>query len=179
MTPFEYALDVLWPEEGLLSDNPKDKGGRTMLGVTQNVFDRWRDSQGMKRADVATITREEATNLYHDLFWVPAHCPDLPKRLACMLFDTAVNSGPSEALVLLQRAVGVPVDGRWGSATATAVQFFDSSAEDLAIHEYCAARLHFMEQLAVKDPEHYAWALAGWQHRVDALTAKLIQAEAE
>lgn len=174
---FLFALSILWPEEGGYSNRTTDHGGPTMMGVTQRIFDVWRDKIKQPRADVRTITTAEASNLYYDLFWLPAHCDDMPKRIGCAQFDTAVNSGEHEAILILQRALGVPDTGVYGPTTRNALSFADSSFEDDALRRYTTARGDFMALLAAQDPTQQA-NLNGWKNRINNLLNKLLSAEA-
>jgi len=177
MNNFEFALSILWPEEGKFSNTPGDRGGRTMYGVTQAVFDEWRDFRGMPRADVATCTREEAHDLYQKMFWRKAHCDEMPKRLATMVFDIAVNSGPHMAIVLLQRAVGADDDGQWGDQTKQRVDSAtaDSSIEDNTLRVLSVCRSAFEDKVIAAHPEDEQFR-HGWDNRYRNLLATLLAA---
>ena len=54
---YNDALAFVLRWEGGFVDDPHDHGGRTMKGVTQNVYNAWRASQGQPAADVKGISR--------------------------------------------------------------------------------------------------------------------------
>jgi lysozyme family protein len=176
---FAFALNILWPEEGGFSDKKNDSGGRTMYGVTQVTFDRWRDSQHEPHADVAAITKLEAQNLYLQMFWTEAHCDEMPRRLATFTFDTSVNSGPGEAIKVLQRSVGSTADGQFGPHTVDCINFCtaDSAAEDATLKEFAAARASLDAQIIVAHPQDQEFS-HGWMNRINALLALLLAANA-
>lgn len=57
-TRFDKALEFALRWEGGLSDDPDDRGGRTMQGVTQRVYDAWRKQRGLITQDVALIGKD-------------------------------------------------------------------------------------------------------------------------
>jgi lysozyme family protein len=179
VTNFEFALSILWPEEGKFSNTPGDRGGRTMYGVTQKVFDEWRTFIGNQHADVSTITQEEAQDLYQRMFWRKAHCDDMPKRLGTMVFDIAVNSGPHTAIVLLQRAVGANDDGQWGDQTKQRVDSAtsDSAVEDNTLRTLTVFRSVFEEKVIEAHPEDEQFR-HGWDNRFRNLLNNLLAANA-
>ena len=91
-----------------------------MRGVTQKVYDAWREAKGKPHQDVRLIGDGELKDLYRERYWGPGHCGDLPVRLGVVHFDWCVNHGVSGALMTLQQALGVAADGVWGPKTAAA-----------------------------------------------------------
>jgi lysozyme family protein len=77
------------------------------------------------------------------------------------VFDCAVNSGPKQAIVFLQRILGVDDDGVIGPVTLAAVK--REKAVDL-IEDYSDLRLRFLEKLKA-----YAVFGKGWTRRVNAV----------
>lgn len=66
---FKRALQILFPSEGGYSNRKNDWGGPTNLGITQTTFNSWRDSQKQPREDIRNITKDEATNIYKNMYW--------------------------------------------------------------------------------------------------------------
>jgi lysozyme family protein len=56
-------------------------------------------------------------SLYQRDYWHPLHGDVLPDGLALLLFDSAVNQGPTTAIKLLQKALKVNVDRIIGPQT--------------------------------------------------------------
>lgn len=109
---FETAVNHILRYEGVDSDDPLDRGGRTRFGIAQASH---------PDIDVPNITIEEAKDIYRADYWVKARCEDLPALLRFPMFDAAVNSGVKTATAMLQRALGVKDDGKIGPTTMKAL----------------------------------------------------------
>jgi len=70
---------------------------------------------------VAELSRAEAVDLLEARYWFPIRGDMLPWPLAAAVFDHAVHSGPAQAAIALQRAVGARRDGIIGERTLAAV----------------------------------------------------------
>ena len=118
---FEYALRFVLKWEGGPVDHPADPGGRTNYGVTQAVYDNYRNTRGLPRRDVFVIDSDEVRDIYLNGYWRPAGCGMLPEPLDVIQFDTAVQRGNVKAKKMLQAALGVDPDGIIGPATMQAL----------------------------------------------------------
>ena len=128
MTRFAECLPLILRYEGGYVNDPNDHGGATNYGVTQRVYDAWRESVGRPPQSVRSIMSDEVSAIYERDYWTVAGCPSLPMPLDLAVFDAAVNSGPRRAVVWLQRALGVTDDGILGPRTLAAVGATDASA---------------------------------------------------
>lgn len=153
-------------EGGFVSDN----GGPTDFGVTQETYDAYRHSVGAPLQDVRLIGASEVQTIMFQDYWKPAHCDDLPTKLSVCQFDAAFNSGCGEAIKLLQRALGVTVDGDYGPFTHSAVLACDDLHTSAA---YLDARWAFMQQICAGEPP--AKRLNGYRNRVQHLRDYLAQ----
>ncbi len=84
--------------EGGYSNNPKDPGGATMHGVTQAVYNAWRQRNGLEHQAVRLIEPLELQAIYQNEYWNAAHCSGLPSGVDLVVFDAGVNSGVHRAL---------------------------------------------------------------------------------
>jgi lysozyme family protein len=157
---FARALSRVLVYEGGRADDPHDPGGRTAHGVTQRVYDAWRDRRRLPHRDVWTIEPAEVAQIYRTQYWDRCGCDELPAGLDFVVFDGAVNSGCTQSVKWLQRALGLaPVDGVAGQVTlAAAAAYPDPATLVVAI---CRLRLAFMHALTTWD--RYG---AGWSRRV-------------
>src|SRR5690349_17054494 len=96
-TNFATALSFILKWEGGFVDDPDDRGGRTNKGITQRVYDAWRDRQGQPRSDVRDIADADVQAIYQQNYWQPASCDQLREKLDLVEFDTAVNMGSGRA----------------------------------------------------------------------------------
>lgn len=154
----ETALKHVLVHEGGFVNHPKDPGGATNRGVTQRVYDAYRDRQGQSRRSVRAITAEEVADIYKRQYWDAIRGDDLPSGLDYAVFDYAVNSGPRRAAQDLQRELGVAVDGVIGNVTLAGVAKAD--VYDL-IDRLCARRMRFLKGL-----KHWRTFGKGWTRRV-------------
>src|SRR5690625_897685 len=114
MTPFLRSLRFVRRWEGGWSDHAQDPGGKTNHGITLATYTNWRRSQGLpdpSADDLRAISEEEVEAIYQQNYWDACRCDDLPPPIALLVFDMAVNAGPSRSARLLQEALGVTVDG--------------------------------------------------------------------
>jgi len=121
-TNFAPALKAVLVHEGGWSDNPRDNGGATMYGVTQRVYDAFRDRAHKTRQSVRAITYAEVEVIYRQQYWDVVRGDKLPHGIDYVVFDAAVNSGPRQAVRWLQRALKVRADGVMGNVTLAAVE---------------------------------------------------------
>lgn len=108
MTAFDRAFSFVLKYEGGLSDNPLDAGGLTKFGISQRAY---------PMVDIRNLTEDQAKEIYQQDYWERCNCGDLPPALGFLLFDSAVNQGPTAAIRALQRALGVKADGVLGPVT--------------------------------------------------------------
>lgn len=69
-------------------------GAYTMGGVTQGTYTRWLAKHGMGSADVCkALTREQAKQIFYELFWLPIGADKMPFALAVTAVDHYYNTG--------------------------------------------------------------------------------------
>ena len=160
---FNDMMTRLLAHEGGYTNNPKDPGGPTNYGITQAVYDKYREEEGLPKQSVKLISLGEASEIYLDLYYSPFL--GLPAPIAFQAFDGAVNSGVGRSIRWLQQAVGVKVDGLLGVKTEAAVWAADPAQ---TIDNYLNLRLAFMKQAKDKNG-NLLWPTfgRGWQARID------------
>ena len=136
-TQLTASLTFVLRWEGGYVNHPNDPGGATNKGVTQKVYDLWREAQGLLKQDVKLIGDEEVQAIYEKGYWLAARCDLLDDPLFLVQFDTAVNMGVGRAVRFLQGAANCAVDGDFGSGTAKAVAACDHGE---VVIRYCNAR---------------------------------------
>lgn len=166
---FQTALPFILRWEGGYVNHPNDPGGATNKGVTQKVYDGWRQARGLALRDVRKLTQRELQAIYEAGYWVPPRCPQLPGPLNLVQFDTAVNMGVGRAVRMLQAAVGAGVDGAFGPATQRCV---DQADLGTALQSYCALRETFYRDLAARNAKLQVF-LKGWLNRLNALRREI------
>ena len=104
---FETCLQTVLRYEGGKVDDPRDPGGRTAFGITQNTYNGWRAAKKLPAQDVFNITQGEVAMIYRQNYWDKINGDNLPDGVDIAVFDFAVNSGVSRAAKYLQSTVGV------------------------------------------------------------------------
>jgi lysozyme family protein len=165
---FGLAFHALLKHEGGFVNHPKDPGGMTNLGVTKRA---WEDYVGhpVDEAQMRALTPETVETFYRERYWNVIGGDSLPGGVDYCVFDCTVNSGPRQAVRLLQRAARIKDDGILGPNTLNAVRSMDSR---LLISRYTAARLDFLQKLPA-----FTTFGKGWVRRVrevESLAATLV-----
>lgn len=119
--------------EGGYTNDPKDRGGETNMGITLVVA-----RQFGYKGDMEDLTYDQAVNIYYQRYFLAPKYQAvsvLSWPVALELFDTGVNMGPATATMFLQRSLNVlnnegkmfpdlPVDGGIGPITLDALKTF-------------------------------------------------------
>lgn len=129
---FDQAFEKLIGHEGGYVCNPADPGGETKFGISRRSY---------PMEDIRNMTLERAKALYLRDYWGPAGCDAVPDGVKFDLFDTAVNSGITTAIRLLQGAAGVTQDGIVGPIT---LQALGSMPASRLVARFNGFRLAFM-----------------------------------
>ena len=168
---FDTALKFVLAREGGKVDDPHDRGGRTNQGVTQKVYDAYREAHDLPPGDVWDILPAEVAAIYRAGYWDAVRGDDLcaaSPEIALAVFDCAVNSGPGRAIRHLQTALGVTADGGFGPKTLEALHLAAAQGYPRILSRMLAARDVFYRRIVTGDPSQ-ARFLKGWLARVNHL----------
>lgn len=147
MADFKDALSYALSHEGGYSNDPRDSGGETILGISRKNWpdlDLWRivdklktempfDGRRLaehitKRINDNALAMDMIEAFYRENFW--RYDNIVSQAVANKVFDYAVNMGPRNATMVLQRALracGIPIgdDGILGPETIKAANAAD------------------------------------------------------
>ena len=84
--------------------------GGTSRGITQREYDAWTAENDLPSGDVWKAPQEQVDTIYHEEYWLP-YGDLFPSGIDYLFFDMAVNAGPHQATLLLQRSVGTVAHG--------------------------------------------------------------------
>lgn len=115
---FINAVNVVLKDEGGYVSDPSDRGGETNYGISKRSY---------PDVDIKNLTRDGAIAIYYRDFWCKGPYESIADAaLACKVFNTAVNTGPSRAFKFLQQAANdngsnLVVDGAIGPKSIAAI----------------------------------------------------------
>lgn len=174
---FREALAATLRWEGVYSNDPRDPGGETVLGIARKRhpdWPGWRRVDALRAADgwPAILERdvalqEQVRRFYYDEFWRRLEEIEIVvgEAVAAKAFDASVNVGSRRAIELLQcalAAVGerIDLDGIAGTQTLTAAARTGIEALPL----FRAALAGYYTGLAAGNPNLKPF-LNGWRRR--------------
>ena len=170
MDKFLKYLEYILKHEGGYVNHPKDPGGATNYGITQEVYNNYLHASGKKSQSVSLISRREVEAIYRVKYWMAIRGDQLPVGWDYAMFDFAVNSGISRAVKMAQLAVGVVDDGIMGDKTMSAIR----TAPPEALDKYISMRQDFLCSLKT-----FPTFGKGWTRRVNEVrenVGKFLQA---
>jgi lysozyme family protein len=159
---WQDAMKIYLKFEGGKDDDPVDPGGRTNQGVIQREFSAWLRKQGKPNRDVFTMTDAERDAIYWQNYGAKVRFNELPPGVDVVIADGAINSGPSQSIKWVQRALGISPDGVLGDVTMTRIVEHDD--HDRLIADIIARREAFLRSL--KTFYHFG---KGWISRTTQL----------
>jgi lysozyme family protein len=121
---YNEAINQVYKDEGGYSNDAGDAGGPTMYGIT--IWDARKYWKANATADdVRSMPKSVAADIYEQHYAHPLAYDQLPPGVDYAVLDYGINSGIGRAPKVLQRIVGVPVDGIMGPATIAAANKYD------------------------------------------------------
>jgi lysozyme family protein len=125
---FEQAVAFVLSQEGGISDLAGDSGGLTKFGISQ---------RNHPNLDIASLTKEQAIEIYRSDYWHKLSCDQLPNGLDLLVFDAAANEGATRAAKMLQGVLKLAEDGVVGPSTIKA-----ANHEPNVITDYLGQRMY-------------------------------------
>lgn len=167
VSSFRRALEFVLRWEGGYVNHPDDRGGATNQGITQAAYDRARRRWGLPTRDVRLLEDDERDRVYHEDYWIPGACELLRWPASLAQLDASVLHGPTRAVILLQRALGVGDDGIAGPVTRAAAS--RALSMEVLYREMMVYR-HFYYWDIFLNPNHGVTQLRsfgrGWRNRM-------------
>lgn len=153
---FDDIIDEVIKSEGgsRVTKDPLDAGGTTKYGISQRAY---------PNLDIKQLTEQEAKNIYHLDYWIPAKTDKVPAQIREIYFDMVVNFGRRSAVKVLQQACNgkntydIKVDGLIGNATIGA-------CKNLEPDRLRAYRVLKFARIVIKKPSQERFWF-GWYRR--------------
>jgi len=154
---FAEAVDDLLVIEGGLSDNPKDRGGKTKHGISS----RWHPD-----VDIDNLTVEGAVKIYREEYWNPNRYSELPKSLAKKVFNVATNIGPARANKMFQKAMGLKGSEQDGKIGDDTIKLAFNKDPKVVIDRIIKDQQKLYDKLIKSDQSQEEWT-NGWRNRAN------------
>lgn len=150
--------------EGQYVNDPLDRGGETMQGITYAV---WCSVFGTNSHDrFMKMSESDWSDIYKKLYWDKILGDKInSQRIANTMADWVWGSGHVYPVKNLQIIVKAKQDGLLGNGTIAALNAFD---EPTVYKQLIDARYKFLEKIVLKNPSQKRF-IAGWNNRMNAL----------
>lgn len=159
---YAKAMKIELTYEGGKDDDPVDPGGRTNQGVIQREFSAWLIRQGHPARDVFTMTDAERDAIYYQNYGAKIHFDELPSGVDLVMLDGAINSGVSQSVKWVQRALNLNADGVLGVVTLQRIQ-------DHPDHDVLIAGIIFRREAFLRGLKTFYHFGKGWIARTQSL----------
>lgn len=154
--------------EGGYSNDPDDRGGATMWGVTLADYTKYWRSRGKgtpTAADLKRITAAEWDDILRSHYWTPVGADGITDEwVAYYIVDTCYNSGTGY-VKRIQQLLGVAADGIVGKQTLAAINYQDPAR---LLNKLKAQRAAYYQSIASRRPNQQKF-LRGWLRRCYAI----------
>lgn len=158
MDAFDYAYSETFGYERGESNDPDDRGGKTIDGITEATFRSALERgiiSGVSRLEDLTLAQKKA--IYRTDYWNAISLNGVfSVPISAEMFDTAVNMGPGTAVKIAQSALcylgeHLTIDGKNGPKTLEALNRWIKKDERALF--ICMNGFQFMRYVALNDAE--------------------------
>lgn len=151
-----------------LANDPDDRGGLTMVGVTSATYKEYCRKKALGTPDankLRNLSYDEWRDILKMMFWDRWQADKIESQsVAHMLVDWVWTSG-SYGITIPQKALGVKADGIVGTKTLSAVNSSDATTLFSKIKQ---ERIAYIERICQSRPQNRKFR-AGWLRRINAI----------
>lgn len=145
------------------------------MGITQAVLYDAYTAKLVSHYDIRRLTKVEAMTIYQARYWTPYNWSRYSSPVDMIMFDSAVNNGPCNAVKITQRACvslgqNITIDGAWGPQTRAALYTLAWSKGAALAKMLIVKRINFFNSIVAAKPSQKVF-LKGWLRRANALAA--------
>jgi lysozyme family protein len=178
--PFELAFKETVDIEGGYSNDPDDPGNWTggKVGSGELKGTKYGISAAQYPVlDIKNLTIEQAKEIYLRDYWLPPKLSAVvDTRIACEIFDTAVNMGPGAATFIAQEALNflgeqVAQDGIMGGQTLAAINKWCEKDGEAFFKVLNGFQFMYYHQIITRNPDRRKSA-RGWMRRIQGWSAR-------
>lgn len=143
------------------------------MGITQAVLYSAYTAKIVSHNNVRKLTKAEAMTIYQARFWNPYNWSRYSSPVDMIMFDSAVNNGPGNAVKIAQRACvslghSIVIDGAWGPQTRNALYALAWSKGAALSKMLIVKRVNFFNAIVAAKPSQEVF-LKGWLRRANDL----------
>jgi len=171
---FNKILHKTLKWEGGYVNDESDRGGATKYGITiktlQALNEDINEDGRVDIEDIHDLTIDQASDIYHNVYYLKPKFQLLPDELQSVVFDMGVNHGPSRSVRILQRVINVcgfyniEVDGGIGPITVKATENTNNEMGHYFINAICDERQNFYNEIVRRNPSQEKF-IRGWTNR--------------
>ncbi len=173
----EDMINEVLKKEGGFVNHPADKGGPTNRGITLNTLSKWLGYPAHLE-DIRNITVDTAKEIYRKNYFYNPGINELPIEIQPLIFDSAINHGPSRAIKFVQLVINkagfghVSIDGIMGPKTK--MKSFQALDEmnDYFINALVDERILFYKKIVLNDSSQSVF-FKGWISRAESFRVKV------
>lgn len=168
---FQKVLKFTANFEGIkFTDDPTDVGGPTKMGITQLIYNVYRQNKGLPSQSVSKMVKTECVDVYRTMFWMTSYAYLFEYPLALALFDTYVQFNPPTEENFVDKALGLinPTT----SEVLTKLKSLAPLDQITTARAIANGRYQFRADLVAKHPSQKKY-LKGWQRRDKALLSEI------
>jgi lysozyme family protein len=159
----QLAADIIKAEGGYTND-PTDHGGATNFGITLATLKAQPGFSAATSEDVKNLRKDQAERIYYDTYITPFDCIN-NVIIFRFIANAAVQHGIGGAARIIQTALGLKVDGKFGAITRAALQASETADPVNLIADLAAARIRYYTNIIAAHPDQIKF-LRGWDNRI-------------
>jgi len=154
---YRWTTGLLEREGG--SKRTKDSGGWTRYGISEKAH-------GSTHV-IWDLTEDDARDIYKYEYLRPIVKKVGKNNVAFKIADMNVNIGYPQTVKLVQQALDINIDGKFGKATKTALQeAINGWGEDEVIDALSKVQRNYYDSLRTSNPKKYG-KYKGWDDRAN------------
>ena len=157
-----YMNEIVGPKgEGGYVDDPTDRGGETKYGISKQQY---------PDLDIASLTPEDAQNIYRTEFLGPIESNYGKNPIALKMLDISINAGGPQGTGIMQRALqslgyDVEDDMKMGPGTKKVYETaMMEHGEDAVLNALSESQGDYYKSIVEQDPSQEKF-LGGWLNR--------------
>lgn len=170
MDRFDKAFQYLLPNEGGLTDNPKDPGGITKYGIILADL-----PKGSTKDDIRNLTVIRAEEIYRAKYWAPIHGDAYDSDAkATAIFDTAVSKGIGGCKSIINRVFNTHFQGEAWEYKDDLMNQIKGWSDKAFLQAMCEGVKHHIDVRIAANSDLETFR-AGWTNRANRLLTLVAQ----